>query len=107
MSIRHGRTAAPRAEAPARLPYPNGWFALAFGRGLPSGAVLRRRLRGEEIVLYRTKSGKPRAIRPYCPHLATRRQAVSSAVTADSAADSGWSRAGWSMQPSRPPHRRR
>ncbi|MEU7615752.1 Rieske 2Fe-2S domain-containing protein [Micromonospora rifamycinica] len=51
------------------MPYPNGWFAVALSRELRPGMVLRRRIRGAEIVLYRTRSGLPRAIRPYCPHL--------------------------------------
>ncbi|MFE3021666.1 Rieske 2Fe-2S domain-containing protein [Streptomyces sp. NPDC059256] len=36
---------------------------------LPPGAVLTRRLMGEDVVVYRTRSGRARVIRPYCPHL--------------------------------------
>ncbi|MGK5731259.1 Rieske 2Fe-2S domain-containing protein [Streptomyces sp. URMC 124] len=52
-----------------RLPYPDGWFAVAFRDELPAGKVLTRRLMGEDIVLYRTRSGLVRAVRPFCPHL--------------------------------------
>ncbi|MFJ3216482.1 Rieske 2Fe-2S domain-containing protein [Kitasatospora sp. NPDC086801] len=64
-------TPAPRtAQATApRLPYPDGWFALAASHELKAGKVLTRRLMGEDVVLYRTASGAMRAVRPYCPHL--------------------------------------
>lgn len=58
-----------RNGAVPRLPYPNGWFAVAFCDELPVGRVLTRPFMGESIVLYRTSSGLLRAIRPYCPHL--------------------------------------
>jgi nitrite reductase/ring-hydroxylating ferredoxin subunit len=51
------------------LPYPDGWFAVAFSGELPARRVLSRRFMGEDIVLYRTRSGLVRAVRPYCPHL--------------------------------------
>ncbi|MGK5545338.1 Rieske 2Fe-2S domain-containing protein [Streptomyces sp. URMC 127] len=52
-----------------RLPYPDGWFAVAFREELPAGRVMTRRFMGEDIVLYRTRSGLVRAVRPFCPHL--------------------------------------
>lgn len=52
-----------------RLPYPDGWFALAASHELKAGKVLTRRLMGEDVVLYRTAGGTMRAVRPYCPHL--------------------------------------
>lgn len=51
------------------LPYPNGWFAVAFSHHLLPGKVIRVPFMGQEIVLYRTVSGIARAINPYCPHL--------------------------------------
>ncbi|MBT2493820.1 Rieske (2Fe-2S) protein [Streptomyces sp. ISL-96] len=51
------------------LPYPSGWFCLARSRELAPGKVLTRRFMGEDIVLYRTRDRRPRAVRPYCPHL--------------------------------------
>ncbi|QXJ24994.1 Rieske 2Fe-2S domain-containing protein [Actinomadura graeca] len=63
---RRRRAAAGREHA---LDYPSGWFALALSSELARGAVLRRRLAGEDVVLYRTRSGSAHAVRPHCPHL--------------------------------------
>ncbi|MFJ5292988.1 Rieske 2Fe-2S domain-containing protein [Streptomyces sp. NPDC088348] len=66
------RPRAPHADAdqPERhLPYPSGWFCLARSRELPPGKVVTRRFMDEDIVLYRTRYGRPRAVHPYCPHL--------------------------------------
>lgn len=52
-----------------RLPYPNGWFAVAFSDEVRAGQVQRRRLMGEDVVVYRTRSGTLRVVDPYCPHL--------------------------------------
>ncbi len=51
------------------LPIPNSWYALAFSAELPPGRVLTRRLAGQDVVLYRTRAGRPNAVGPYCPHL--------------------------------------
>ncbi|OLZ67472.1 hypothetical protein AV521_24230 [Streptomyces sp. IMTB 2501] len=51
------------------LPYPSGWFWLARSRELAPGTVLTLRFMGDDIVLYRTRDGRPRAVDPYCPHL--------------------------------------
>ncbi|MEU0925241.1 Rieske 2Fe-2S domain-containing protein [Streptomyces malaysiensis] len=51
------------------LPYPNGWFCLAFGDEVRPGSVTTRPLAGTEVVLYRTTRGVLRAVRPRCPHL--------------------------------------
>ena len=59
----------PLASLRPRLPYPNGWFAVAFADELPPGRVLRRRFMGEDLVVYRTRSGLVRVVEPYCPHL--------------------------------------
>lgn len=59
----------PFAELQPRLPYPDGWFAVAFADELPPGRVLRRRFMGGDLVVYRTHSGVVRAVEPYCPHL--------------------------------------
>lgn len=57
-------------DEPGRhLPYPSGWFCLARSRELAPGKVLTRRFMDEDIVLYRTRDGRSRAVRPYCPHL--------------------------------------
>jgi nitrite reductase/ring-hydroxylating ferredoxin subunit len=59
----------PLAELRPRRPYPDGWFAVAFADELPPGRVLRRRFMGEDLVVYRTRSGVVRVVEPYCPHL--------------------------------------
>jgi nitrite reductase/ring-hydroxylating ferredoxin subunit len=56
-------------NAAARLPYPNGWFAVAFSSELKPGSVLRTKLMDDEIVLWRTRQGALGATRPFCPHL--------------------------------------
>jgi nitrite reductase/ring-hydroxylating ferredoxin subunit len=63
-----GRFADVAGTEPA-LPYPAGWFCVAFSRELPRSSVLTSRCAGEDIVLYRTQDGVARAVHPYCPHL--------------------------------------
>ncbi|MFE2873192.1 Rieske 2Fe-2S domain-containing protein [Embleya sp. NPDC059259] len=67
-TITQGPTPADVARAPG-LPYPSGWSALAFSDELRPGTVLTRPLLGEDVVLYRLRTGGVRAVRPYCPHL--------------------------------------
>lgn len=57
------------AESVAPLGYPIGWFWVADVRDLKPGTVRRARLMDGEVVVYRTRSGLVRAVRPYCPHL--------------------------------------
>jgi len=59
----------PLAEQRPRRPYPDGWFAVAFAEELKPGTLLRRRLMGEDLVVYRTRRGLVRVVEPYCPHL--------------------------------------
>ncbi len=66
--ISQGPTSADVALEPV-LPYPDGWFAVAFTGELGRTDVLTRPLQGEDVVLYRVGDGSVRAIRPYCPHL--------------------------------------
>jgi nitrite reductase/ring-hydroxylating ferredoxin subunit len=51
------------------LPIPNGWFAVAFSKDLVPGEVKRIRYFGEELVLFRTRSGVARVLDAYCAHL--------------------------------------
>lgn len=51
------------------LPYPDGWFRACFSRDLKRGAILTVPFMGQELVLYRTASGRACAIDPYCPHM--------------------------------------
>lgn len=66
---RRFREPLPLAAQTPRRPYPNGWFAVAFADELKPGRVLRSRFMGEELVVYRTRSGIVRVVEPYCPHL--------------------------------------
>lgn len=59
----------PLAELRPRLPYPDGWFAVAFADELRPGRMLRQRFMGEDLVVYRTRRGVVRVVEPYCPHL--------------------------------------
>ena len=60
---------ARREEEHAQLPYPNGWFAVAWSRDLRVGDVRPLEYFGEELVLFRTRSGEARVLDPFCPHL--------------------------------------
>lgn len=51
------------------LPYPNGWFAIAFSHELEPGKVLSRTIAGRPLVVWRTESGKPVVQDAYCRHL--------------------------------------
>ncbi|MFD4998151.1 Rieske 2Fe-2S domain-containing protein [Streptomyces buecherae] len=62
------RAPSPSKEQP-QLPYPDGWFAVATSGEVRPGKVLTRRLKGEDVVLYRTTSGRLSVVRPFCPHL--------------------------------------
>ncbi len=52
-----------------RLPMPNGWFAVEWSRDLHMGDVKPIEYFGEEMVLFRTRSGQARVLDPFCPHL--------------------------------------
>lgn len=49
--------------------YPEGWFAVAFSQELKPGKVLRRKLMNQDLVVYRTESGKAVVQDAFCPHL--------------------------------------
>ena len=66
---RSASSAAPPLRPGPELPYPSGWFALASGAELRPGAILTRRLAGDEYVLFRDEEGLPAAVGAYCPHL--------------------------------------
>jgi nitrite reductase/ring-hydroxylating ferredoxin subunit len=60
---------ARREDEHVQLPYPNGWFAVAWSRDLHVGDVRPLSYFGEELVLFRTRSGQARVLDPFCPHL--------------------------------------
>ncbi|MEU9057039.1 Rieske 2Fe-2S domain-containing protein [Streptomyces sp. NPDC048384] len=51
------------------LPYPSGWFCAGFSDEIKPGAIAMQKFMGDEIIIYRTRSGVLNATRPYCPHL--------------------------------------
>lgn len=51
------------------LPDPDSWFCMGPSSAVRTGGVITRKLTGQDVVLYRTRSGLLHAIRPYCPHL--------------------------------------
>lgn len=50
-------------------PYPYGWYCLGRSSDIDSGELLTKKLGEQEVVLFRTTSGKLNAIEAYCPHL--------------------------------------
>ena len=48
---------------------PNGWFAVGWSRDLAIGEVRRIYYFEEELVLFRTRTGKSRVLSAYCSHL--------------------------------------
>ncbi|GAA1390592.1 Rieske 2Fe-2S domain-containing protein [Kitasatospora putterlickiae] len=56
-------------ELGKQIPDPIGWFGLAFSDEVGPGQVFTSRFLDEDVVLYRTRAGVLRAVRPYCPHL--------------------------------------
>ncbi|MGV3740405.1 MAG: Rieske 2Fe-2S domain-containing protein [Gammaproteobacteria bacterium] len=49
--------------------YPHGWFSVAFSHELHKSQILSVKICGEELVLFRTTSGKLCASTAYCPHM--------------------------------------
>ena len=51
------------------LPLPNGWFAVAWSSEVQPGTVKRIHYFGEDLVVFRTRSGEAAVLDAYCPHL--------------------------------------
>lgn len=51
------------------LPLPNGWFAVEWSHALAEAEVKAMRRFGHELVLFRSRSGKPHLLDAYCAHL--------------------------------------
>lgn len=51
------------------FPVPNGWFIVAESAELAPGEVKALHYFGQDLVLFRTTSGKPRLLDAYCAHL--------------------------------------
>ncbi|MGI9273800.1 MAG: Rieske 2Fe-2S domain-containing protein [Endozoicomonas sp.] len=50
-------------------PIPYGWYAVGYSKDLAVGDVKPIKYFGEELVLFRTESGKASVLDAYCPHL--------------------------------------
>lgn len=50
-------------------PFPNGWYVLEFSNQLQKGEIRAVTFVGQELVLYRTTSGKAVVSDAFCPHL--------------------------------------
>ena len=64
---REGRSVKPRTPTPP--PYPSGWYCVGISNSLRSGQHRAITFMGEELVLYRTKSGQACLADAFCPHL--------------------------------------
>lgn len=51
------------------LPLPTGWYALLFANELKSGQLTHDTYFGQELIIFRTASGKAAVMDAYCPHL--------------------------------------
>ncbi len=51
------------------LPIPNGWFAVEWSHALREGEVRPIHYFGEDLVLFRSRSGHARVLDAFCPHL--------------------------------------
>ncbi len=51
------------------MPIPFGWFAVAYSDELPPGKSKPVHYFGQELVLFRTESGRVALLDAYCPHL--------------------------------------
>lgn len=49
--------------------FPTGWFQIEWSKELLAGQVKTLHYFDQDIVLYRTESGRAVAVEPYCPHL--------------------------------------
>lgn len=49
--------------------FPTGWFVLCFSDELKQGQVLSRQFMGQDVVVYRTQSGRACVADAYCPHM--------------------------------------
>jgi phenylpropionate dioxygenase-like ring-hydroxylating dioxygenase large terminal subunit len=60
---------ARRETEDSALPIPNGWFAVAWSHSLREGDVEPIHYFGEDLVLFRTRSGHARVLDAFCAHL--------------------------------------
>ncbi len=57
------------AQSRFPMPFPFGWFCVAYSDELEVGQSMPFRVCGRDIVVFRTESGRAAALDAYCPHL--------------------------------------
>jgi nitrite reductase/ring-hydroxylating ferredoxin subunit len=66
----HDRLVQISSRAKNRLrAFPTGWFVLCFSDELRPGRILERKFMGQDLVVYRTASGKACVSDAFCPHM--------------------------------------
>ena len=50
-------------------PYPNGWYAIERADLLQPGELKTKRFAGQDVIVFRTESGKAAVMDAYCPHM--------------------------------------
>ncbi len=60
---------ARREQEHTQLPMPNGWFAVDWSHQLREGDVKPLHYFGEELVLFRSRSGQARVLDAFCAHM--------------------------------------
>lgn len=64
-----GGAAGPSGGGAADLPFPCGWYFLGFAGELKPGEVWCRTVAAQDLVVFRTASGRAVAMDAYCPHM--------------------------------------
>ena len=52
-----------------RPPFPRSWYAVARAADLAVGSVIERTVCGNDLVIFRTESGRVAVLSAHCPHL--------------------------------------
>lgn len=60
---------APSRGVDPRPRFPLGWFAVCRAEDLAAGSLLERPWMGDQVVAFRTASGRPAVLAAHCPHL--------------------------------------
>ncbi len=50
-------------------PFPNGWYTIERSSQINAGELVTRRFAGNDVVIFRTASGKIAVTDAYCPHM--------------------------------------
>jgi nitrite reductase/ring-hydroxylating ferredoxin subunit len=50
-------------------PFPSGWFVAALSENVKIGQIIEQKFCGEDVVIFRTASGKAVVMEAYCPHM--------------------------------------